>query len=401
MRIVASCSTAIVVLASASGASVAQVTPTIAPPVTPPPSAAFVVTPDMTARFAQVAPRLVRSAGLGPGKTAVINGGAFLIPFMQQLALEVERAGATAIVLTTSDSLERFRDAKLTSRASAPINPVLATLNTGADVWFLFAGVEDNSFYSARTPAQRAAANAIDSVWRPLYSRHRRVFVVIPLPRDAASNGYSASEYSRITWEAMNADNDQIAATGRAMRRRLAAAHNVRVTSPEGTDITFSIIPKEVFVSAGAVNTMDPGERFQTVVFPSGILNADVNESSASGKIRAPYDFCNTPVKDEAIDVDRGRITAIRTKTEEECVRKAMSNLHFSSISIGLNPTHPNDPSAQQMATDFNSAGVVLLGFGANWGNNHEPSNWVVPLPRATVLADGVTVVKDGKLVTN
>ena len=214
-------------------------------------------------------------------------------------------------------------------------------------------------------------------------------------------NGYSPSEYSRITWEAMNADYEQIAATGRAIRHRLTAAHTVRVTSPEGTDITFSIVPNEAFVSAGAVNTAEPAERFQRVAFPGGILNADVNETSASGRIRAPYDFCNTPVKDEAIDVDRGRITAIHTKTEEECVRKALSNLHFSFLSIGLNPTHPNDPSAPRMATDFNSTGVVLVGFGANGGSNHEPTNWVVPLPRATVLADGVAVVRDGKLVTN
>jgi len=401
MRTIASCSTAIVLLASAAGATLAQVTPTVVLPVAPPPSAQLVVTPDMTSRFAQVAPRLVRSAGLGPGKTVVINGGAFLMPFMQQLALEVERAGATAIVITTSDSLERFRDANLASRVSAPINPVLSALNTGADVWFQFAGVEDYSFYNARTPAQQAAATTIDSIWRPLYTRHRLVFVDIPLPREAAANGYSPSEYSRITWEAMNADYDQIAATGRAIRRRLAAAHKVRVTSPEGTDITFSIIPNEAFVSAGAVSTMEPGERNQPVGFPGGVLNADVNESSASGRIRAPYDFCNTPVRDEAIDVDRGRITAVHTKTEEECVRKAVSNLHFSFISIGLNPTHPNDPSAPRMATDFNSAGVVLLGLGANWGSNHEPTNWVVPLPRATVLADGVAVVRDGKLVMN
>ena len=365
-------------------------------------AARFVVTSEMATRFAQIAPRIVRAADLGPGKTALVHGGAFMLPFMQQLAIEIERAGAVAVMTVTTDSLERASDANPAAERSSVPDALRAAMTTSADVWFTFPLVEDVSIYTARTPAQQRVAARIDSIWRPLVARRREVYIAVPLPRDAAANGYSLADYTRITWESMSADYAQIAANGRSIRQRLARARTIHVTSPEGTDITFTPANVEPLLDAGPVNTFLPGAPRRPTVVPGGALDLVVNEASASGKIRAPWDFCNAPVKDEAIDIDHGRVASVRTGTEETCVRQAVSNLHLSFLSIGLNPTHSNAVRASEMATDFRSAGLVLIGLGSNTrlgGSNAEQPQWVVPLPRATVEADGVAVLRDGVLM--
>ena len=47
--------------------------------------------------------------------------------------------------------------------------------------------------------------------------------------------------------------------------------------------------------------------------------------------------------------------------------------------------------------------GLVSLGFGDNlrFGGTNAAPRWMVPLTRATVLTDGVPVMRDGRLVAS
>jgi aminopeptidase len=364
------------------------------------PAAPFVVTSDMVSHFAQVTPGIVKSAGLGRGKTALLAGGAFMLPYMQQLAMDVERAGASAAILVTTDSLERIRATKPAAQRGGP-NALGKGMMTAADIWFVFPQAENQAVYAGRTPEQLSAAAHEDSLWRPLRAKRRAVFVGVPLPGVAVANGYVFDDYARSTWESMAADYTQLAKTGGTMRQRLAAAKTIHVTSPEGTDLTFALAKGTVFLDAGPANTFAVGAPRRTTVVPGGQIVAVVTEPTANGKLRAPADFCKAPVKDEAIDIVKGRTTSVRAASDEACVQEAMGKLHISSLTIGLNPTHPNVASGG-VASDFTSPGLVVIGFGGNTGiggTNVEQAQWVVPLTQATVTADGVAIVRDGKLV--
>jgi hypothetical protein len=75
----------------------------------------------------------------------------------------------------------------------------------------------------------------------------------------------------------------------------------------------------------------------------------------------------------------------------------------LTAITVGLNDRMPKPVGAA--ATDsplWEQAGVVALNFGfdGNFGGTHDlPTNWYVPLYRASIRADGVLVVKDGLVV--
>src|SRR5690349_7688897 len=94
---------ALLVLLSA-GVSQSQVTRTDSRAHPARPSAA-----ELTAQFAPVPAALINAAKLGPGKNVMILGGRDMLPLMEQTAIEVERHGANATLIMTTDSLEQAR----------------------------------------------------------------------------------------------------------------------------------------------------------------------------------------------------------------------------------------------------------------------------------------------------
>jgi hypothetical protein len=70
-------------------------------------------------------------------------------------------------------------------------------------------------------------------------------------------------------------------------------------------------------------------------------------------------------------------------------------------LSIGLNPAMKPFLSANGNYLPEQSLGLVSLGFGDNrqFGGTNAAPRWTVPLTRATVQADDVAIVRDGRLV--
>ena len=70
-------------------------------------------------------------------------------------------------------------------------------------------------------------------------------------------------------------------------------------------------------------------------------------------------------------------------------------------LSIGLNPAMKPVIGANGNFLPEQSQGLVSLGFGDNvrFGGRNAAPRWSVPLIRATVMADGVAVIRGGRLV--
>jgi len=186
-----------------------------------------------------------------------------------------------------------------------------------------------------------------------------------PTRVDAEQARLDSATYARMYYEGLSADYPRIAEQGRKVQRALQGARKVRITTPEGTPV----------------------------------------ETSVSGKIRAPSDQCDKPVKDEAIDVRAGMPENVHAGSDEECVKASLQRAgRFGWVEIGLNPAlRVEDPNVNLASALLDlGAGAVTVDFGTNQelgGDNKTSSGgWYIVLPRATVEADGKVIVREGEL---
>jgi hypothetical protein len=125
-------------------------------------------------------------------------------------------------------------------------------------------------------------------------------------------------------------------------------------------------------------------------------------EATVTGRVRGAADQCDRPVSQEAFELRAGRPEAIRAATDEACVQAGLAKAGaVGYLSIGLNPAMKPVVGAKENFLPGQSLGLVTLGFGNNvrFGGTNRAPHWSVPLTRATVMADGVAVLRDGRLV--
>jgi leucyl aminopeptidase (aminopeptidase T) len=326
-----------------------------------------------------------------------------------------ERLGGRPYILLRTDRLQRFVEQELSTAFYAPPPTALDSARIlGADVRIELPMVSDPTIWASdRDSARLARLSATEPLWAPLdsASRARRVFLNVAQPSDTSGTGLTFEAYRRQVWDGITADYAQMARVGEALRQGLAGARRVRVTSPEGTDLTFTIGDRLIVLETGGVDTtgvlhpltVDAPEAARTISLPHGTATVAPLEGSANGRIRAARDRCDELVRDEAIDVEAGVPTSVRAASDEACVQRLMKGQQFAAVVIGLNPGLRIQAFTNHSGA---GAGVVQLVFGGNrmYGGTLDSQvqgsgGWWVPLFQATVTADGKVLVRDGRVV--
>jgi aminopeptidase len=366
-------------------------------------------------RFEAMAPSLVKSAQIKPGDLVAIHGGPQMIPAMEALAVEVQKVGGNSLLLLETPKLLHSYFANVPDqylgRTSAAWQDFQAQ---GIDVEFTLPSVENFQQTLADVPAERQAkvtaafaAGQAALTERQNRNKTRRLNLIAPPSRtDVEQARIDSATYTRMYDQALAADYQAIARHGRAVQQALEGARRVHVTTPEGTDLTFSVQDRPIILDAGMVA---PGSRgllaARTGQMPGGAIRMAPVEGSVNGKIRAPSDQCDKAVKDEQIDVSGGMPKNVRAATDEACVQNAVKQAgRFGWVEIGLNPAlRVTDPNASITSALLDlGAGAVTVNFGTNQdlgGENKTASGgWLIGLPRATVEADGKVVVRNGQL---
>ncbi len=361
------------------------------------------LSPQSVQRFHDIANLIVRQANLRAGQAIVISGTQDYLPVMEDLAIQATRAGAAAIINLETAPLEAARRQPTTGRYGYTAPTQLEKDLSKADLWVAFPGPTDPTILPALSPQQRLAVDSSIVAWRPVRNAQRTLLVNIPSERDTAGTGLTFAELSSARWNAMQSDYTHMSQVGESIRNALSSGKTVRVTSPEGTDVSFSLQPNGVIVDA-IPSLMNRSNRqpANVAVLPGGSVDAIIVESSANGKVRAAYDQCTLPVRDEAIDVNRGRAENIHAGSDEACVQKALTGLRLSAVGIGLNPALANVRTPVGLPLETGGEGLVSLYFGNNrnfGGNNADGPVWYVPLAKASVSVDGKVIVRDGQIV--
>jgi leucyl aminopeptidase (aminopeptidase T) len=365
--------------------------------------------------FADLAGKIIKtSANVKPGDVVVIAGGKHDMTLMEALAIEARKQGGIVQMFFDSDKYERAVFTEVPDKYLDQQPTYLVEWVKTTNVFIGLPGVEDSKSVFGDVPQDKLAKSnkAGQVITDSLNSSGvRAVYVGYPTASDAAVNQLDFATYQKVFWDALGADLQKISQDGNKLKQMLQGAKTVRVTSPSGTDFTFSVGNRPIFVDDGIMTDERARSKdFQTraVSLPGGTVFVAPIETSASGKVVVPRDQCMfKPLTGESFSFNQGRIENYKAESGAQCYADAMAPFDgpkdvFGFFQIGLNPgarviENPGD------YRPLNAAGLVYIAVGDNalqGGDNKVKGGggFGFAIVNATVTIDGKTAVKDGKL---
>lgn len=225
--------------------------------------------------------------------------------------------------------------------------------------------------------------------------------------KDAIENGSRGIVLTQFSEDmmisgGMEADFRELKPTCVEMAKALEGGETIRLTTPYGTDLTFSGKGRR----GNALYCMvDKGE-----FAPAPTVEANVSplEGTANGKIvaDASVPYIGIGLLDEPMyfDVKDGMITSIsggrQAKVlEEDLKSKNDENVYnIAELGIGLNPSCR---FIGLMLEDEGVYGTVHIGIGTNitlGGNVKAACHYDLIMTKPTIVVDGRTVLKDGEV---
>lgn len=365
--------------------------------------------------FEALARRLVtQSAGVKEGEVVLISGQPSDAELLEDLAVNVRKAGAFPLVLYSSDRMSQRMffdvpdkyDTQLDKADMGLIGMVDATIDIGN-------ATAENLFEGADPKRAAARAKAAEPIAQEMMKRNVRTIEIgnnlYPTSWRADRYGMSEDELSRMFWEGVGLDHNQLQARGEQVRTALAGGDEVRITHPNGTDLKLSIKGRPVFVSDGVISDAEraAGGAAVNVYLPAGEVYITPVAGSAEGKVVQTHSyFRGKQIDDLTLSVSGGKVIAMSGTGPGYAGFKAIHDAvadprkeEFGFLDFGINPK-VRLPADSRLGT-WVPAGSVTVGAGNNtWagGDNTVGFGNPVFLPGSTVTLDGKTIVENGAL---
>ena len=362
---------------------------------------------------ADLAHRVVKtSVAVQPGDVVVIYGGRHQLDLMEQLTMQADKAGGLTNMMVLSDKQQRAYWTEVPMEHLSIVPTYWKAWLSEVDVWIGLPVVQDPRAVYGDVPQERFAAGAeATQMFSDILNSTplRFVFINLATEQQAAAAGMDFERFSQMQGSAINADYGAISKIGYAIADTLRRSQEVRITSPAGTDIQFSVAEREVFVNDGIVTEKEAkaGMFLQRIAnLPGGQVFGSADETSANGRVVVPMDQCNwQDVKDVTFEFRNGDMHEFEAAQGGSCINEILDpyegpTRRFAGFSIGLNPHLEVDEKGAKFRPG-NGAGMVYINVGNNQllgGKNVTQTNYGFPVTEATVTIDGVTVVKDGTL---
>jgi len=379
-------------------------------------------------RYSDLARRIVQtSAAVKPGEAVWITGGRHTLPLMEAIGEEVTRAGGSPVLTLETERLtaaffkelpeQHLRAADSVSLAvaghelaSANVMIFLPTFQNPDTLFGSFAA--DTVRYAKLMKTWSVTQQRFDEMRNSARTR----FVALnypPTSSDVARSGMDSASFDRMIWEAVTTDYDQMAAAGRSIKKLLDAGKTVHITTPDGTDLRFSLAGRPAAVigatlEPGASNAKMSAQR--TVTLPGGRVAVAALETSASGKVVVSRSSCfANPLVNARFEFRAGKLTGFQADSGGACITSYLGATPspadmFGGLSIGLNPAlKPVESGAGLGYRPWEASGAVVIFVGNNTdlgGRNVTPAMAPFWLSRATMEVDGRVLVRDGRVMS-
>ena len=363
---------------------------------------------------AEVAKRLVQSAGVGPGDVVRVGGNPKDLALLTAVAVEVEKAGGTAFYdLTSEESLRRVcaevpqeRDADNAAAAMKLLNAETVDISVSAAI--------TPSVCKGTPPARLVArANAFQGVTEAFNRAGIRAINLgngmEPSDWRAKRFGITPAQLSTLFWSGIEVAPAKLKASADPVTKALGSGKKLTISAANGTKVTMSIEGRKVLFSDGQV-TPEMAKKGQTITawLPAGDVYLTPVPGTAEGTVVTDRTwFMDQPIDGLTLTVKAGKVVDMtgkgpgweKLKAAYDAAKGAKDAV--AVVNIGVNPALRGPPGSKVNATP--AWGVVSFFTGDNtWAGGNDASSWgnVGFVPAATVTVDGATIVHDGQLVT-
>ena len=362
----------------------------------------------------QLAQRLVaQSAAVKEGEIVLVSGGPENIELLENIAVQVRKAGAFPLVTISTDRLAKrlYTDVpekydsqtdQLELKLAEVVNVAIALDRSGAEGLFADA---DPKRMAARAKANEGIQEA--------FIKHnvRTVEVGNGLyPQDWLARRYEMTpdDLAKTFWGGVNVDYTDLQTRGAQVSAALAAGNEIHITDSNGTDLKVRVQGRSYGVSDGIISAEDmkKGAAGQSVYLPAGEVYVTPVPGTAEGKVvRAKDYYQGKEINNLTLTFAAGKLTSLTGSGPGFDLLKAAYDAAgegkdlFAVVDFGINP-NVRLPATSQIAT-WVPAGTVTVGVGNNtWagGDNKAAYGHFVSLPGTTVTLDGKPVVEAGQL---
>ncbi|MCA1714306.1 MAG: aminopeptidase [Gammaproteobacteria bacterium] len=324
----------------------------------------------------QLAQRLVtQSAAVKEGEIVLISGQPHDAELLENIAVEVRKAGAFPLVEYNSDRLSKRMFFDVPDKYDSQTNTLGAKLAEVIDVTIsLGNGLTQDLFEGADPKRIAARGKAGEAVAQAFMKNSVRTVDIgnnlYPTPWRAERYGMSEDELSKTFWNGVNLDYSELQTRGEQVKAALAAGNQLHITHPNGTDLKLRIQGRPVLVSDGIISAEDLGQGGPAVAvyLPAGEVYTTPVPGSAEGKVVHTRDFYRGKQIDNlTLTFSGGKLTAMTGsgpgyadyKAEYDAVSDPRKDL-FGYVDFGINP-NVTLPTGSQVG-NWVPAGTVTVG---------------------------------------
>lgn len=229
----------------------------------------------------------------------------------------------------------------------------------------------------------------------------RFIYIGYPTPARARIMGVEFQDLHDACWSALDVNYGRLAERCAELKERLEAAAIVRVTSPSGTDITFGISGREVFVDDGVISDWEVEHGRGWGHLPAGMVMVAPVPGTARGVVRSDVtDYFGVRIEGIRIEFEEGEIVSASAEDSDELLQLVLSRgtggvRRFGGFELGMNP-QIREPIGYGV-WDCKAYGSATIRIGDNrliGGENEASLSWGFMVARPSVEVDGENIVR-------
>lgn len=327
----------------------------------------------------------------------------------EDIAIECFKNGADVLLNAWTD---RYHLAELTYLSEESLRQPSVwcrELTRNATAEFFLGGVYDPAIFRKMSPEKMAANEEGESASHEPYGRERKVRTLglgvglVTKPR-AKTYRFNFKTWERMMLAASSVNPEEIAKKATEVVDRLQSAEKIKVTSPSGTGLEFSVKGRKPRVNDGIIDERDIMEEALNASIPAGSIETTILEDSANGKavLDVPTPWAGRTIRRMEWTFQNGKVVAFDGDKNALELRKQWEVAsgdkdRISMLTIGLNPKAKPGYTVNELVE-----GAIGIGIGGNEdadGNNKRGFYYSGTIGKASLILDGTTFVSNGKFV--
>ncbi|MFX1485906.1 MAG: aminopeptidase [Promethearchaeota archaeon] len=344
---------------------------------------------------------------IGKEDNVVIYAYPHNLDLAKAFVLECRRTGAQAILQIDTD--ETFYDYMLNLpldylKMSNPLELALLDAQTASiNVW----GPENPERMKQVDPERWAASSEGGTSYRDKWIKKRvrtaHIRLGLVTPQRAKVYGFNYDEWKKSAISSLDVEYEEIKRLGTKIGNILEKAKTVRITTPTGTDINFSLEDRPTFIHDGIVDEEDVRKGNLEVILPGGVVGLAPSEASVNGRFVSdiPEAFAAKLVHGISWEFKDGRLVSFEGSKNVETMKSSWKNAKGDKDRLGLFLLGLNPKAKTGFIENEIVLGTVTLAIGDNkaqHGRNETSWYQQITATQPTIELDGKPVIKRGTL---